>query len=491
MNVHKLDAAFDIDPLFHKMSKAFDEGGAKGLLLVNLGVGSNGCNVVFDSSLEESEEERQPTTLREMMVDIGPLKQKVDALLQGKSLENFALVPQLAGLRAEYDTLEAQGFVDQSITSTRQSRRYAPQEEEEQEADKSIHQEALERSRASQGPGVMDSRIDDDDEYACGGFADENDDDFDHFIANHDSEETQRYSSISFAGSMDDRVVQQPTTALLDAMAAGQVKTLSSDYAYWDTNELLNQNNAWAGVAHWKSQKCKNSVVTAKTANRARKPRKTKVLVNLQEIPANLLDLQRPAPRTVKKDPTQWSKAMVEKYTNSDNVLPLDANVTVEELTRLFLRPSHTVTPNKTVGWGQVETMGGGACWDDGSLGGNDDDDDAGYAFGGDDEDIVAVELDGVRKVDKVQVGYATVAKKIDVKRLKSDLWDELETELETLESETKTLSFQNTVQNMEARKTQVDATVPFYFICLLHLANENGLRLESQGLADFNISYQ
>ena len=48
----KLDSAFDIDPLFHKMSKTFDEGGAKGLLLVNLGVGSNGCNIVFDSKEE-------------------------------------------------------------------------------------------------------------------------------------------------------------------------------------------------------------------------------------------------------------------------------------------------------------------------------------------------------------------------------------------------------------------------------------------------------
>ena len=50
INLNKLDAAFDIDPLFHKMSKSFDEGGAKGLLLVNLGVGERGCNIVFDSS---------------------------------------------------------------------------------------------------------------------------------------------------------------------------------------------------------------------------------------------------------------------------------------------------------------------------------------------------------------------------------------------------------------------------------------------------------
>jgi condensin complex subunit 2 len=30
--------------------------------------------------------------------------------------------------------------------------------------------------------------------------------------------------------------------------------------------------------------------------------------------------------------------------------------------------------------------------------------------------------------------------------------------------------------------------TLPFYFICLLHLANEKGLRLESTSLEDFMI---
>lgn len=50
INMSKMDSAFDIDPLFHKMSKTFDEGGAKGLLLVNLGVASDSCRIVFDSS---------------------------------------------------------------------------------------------------------------------------------------------------------------------------------------------------------------------------------------------------------------------------------------------------------------------------------------------------------------------------------------------------------------------------------------------------------
>lgn len=41
-------AAFAVDPLYHQTSAQFDEGGAKGLLLNNLGVYA-GCQVLFDS----------------------------------------------------------------------------------------------------------------------------------------------------------------------------------------------------------------------------------------------------------------------------------------------------------------------------------------------------------------------------------------------------------------------------------------------------------
>lgn len=40
--------AFAVDPLYHQTSAQFDEGGAKGLLLNNLGVYA-GCSVLFDS----------------------------------------------------------------------------------------------------------------------------------------------------------------------------------------------------------------------------------------------------------------------------------------------------------------------------------------------------------------------------------------------------------------------------------------------------------
>lgn len=126
----KLDSAFDIDPLFHKMSKTFDEGGAKGLLLVNLGVGANGCNIVFDSKEEatsiaqdgggeEKEAEDAPTVRQEGMIDISSLTTKLDSLLGGESLESIPLVPQLKSLRQEYEQLESEGFVDHNVPKTK------------------------------------------------------------------------------------------------------------------------------------------------------------------------------------------------------------------------------------------------------------------------------------------------------------------------------------------------------------------------------------
>jgi Condensin complex subunit 2 len=94
------------------MSKTFDEGGAKGLLLVNLGVGPKGCNIVFDSKEEDAEEQKySEAEYTEGMVDITSLTAKLDLLIGTEVLENIELVPQLRTLRQEYAILEKEGFI--------------------------------------------------------------------------------------------------------------------------------------------------------------------------------------------------------------------------------------------------------------------------------------------------------------------------------------------------------------------------------------------
>lgn len=542
--MNKLDSAFDIDPLFHKMSKTFDEGGAKGLLLVNLGTGGNGCNIVFDSGLasdeEKSAEEEDTVESANKTVDISSLSTKLDSLLSGQSIHSLPLVPQLASLRAEYAALEGDGFVDHSNVPISRSRRFAPDPDEEKEADRSIHYDAMERSRVSMGRSLItdedDGNVppDTEQEYApddFGGFNDDDDDAFDAFIAADD--DGKRYSSISFRGSMPmESQESSATTVLLDAVSSGRV-LWESEYGFFDSQALSHvAANAWAGSAHWKPlahlHKPKVSKIAKKPTEKKTtrsKAAKERTFVDLTQKP-DLTDILRkpPKPRSRRaNDPLQFTSASIAKYTKNENLLPPDAAICPKVLSSLFLRPSAvlkqalpspTKSNTKMVGFAmdQVETYGTDT-WDDGSFGGGGDDDGPGFAMSGSvdeeqDDDFVVEELEGVRKVDKVSVGYATIAKKVDVKRLKRDLWEEVESHLkpdkpdgdaEQEEEEvfpttpsradnSGPLSFHKTVQAMEAHKTQMDVTLPFYFICILHLANEKGLRLDSQGLEDFEI---
>ena len=64
LDLKKLEMSFDVDPLFHRTSAKFDEGGAKGLLLINLPV-RPGCQLSFDSSEARGKQaERAPPPAR-------------------------------------------------------------------------------------------------------------------------------------------------------------------------------------------------------------------------------------------------------------------------------------------------------------------------------------------------------------------------------------------------------------------------------------------
>ena len=155
----KLDSAYDIDPLFHKMSKSFDEGGAKGLLLGNLGVSENGCHIVFDSKedkaeqraaastrarmdkITEEEEEKkgdvdevdefnihpdEAVVWNEKDIDITNLAAKLESMLASyghRTSNSVPFVPQLESLRSDYAALEEEGFVVDEKDALREGRK--------------------------------------------------------------------------------------------------------------------------------------------------------------------------------------------------------------------------------------------------------------------------------------------------------------------------------------------------------------------------------
>ncbi|KFP42182.1 Condensin complex subunit 2, partial [Chlamydotis macqueenii] len=110
------------------------------------------------------------------------------------------------------------------------------------------------------------------------------------------------------------------------------------------------------------------------------------------------------------------------------------------------------------------------------------------------------------RKVNKIIIPYAKTDKKIDMKRLKKDMWDLLTAgqssktaaEVEGAEKEKDTSMvvgekvFSSTIRELAHRLPPPMASnlsVPLAFACLLHLASEKNLKLESlEDLSDILV---
>ncbi|CAM9763989.1 unnamed protein product, partial [Phaeothamnion confervicola] len=134
-----------------------------------------------------------------------------------------------------------------------------------------------------------------------------------------------------------------------------------------------------------------------------------------------------------------------------------------------------------------------------------------------DDDSYIAAfgALSGVRHVEKIDIKYATRAKRVDVRRLKKDIWKRINLAPTAAEAASGCkshggdggtdggirqssaslppsgeLNFSDVVEDLSAMEEQCSVTLPFYFICLLHLANEKGLRLEGrEDLTDLSIA--
>ncbi len=113
--------------------------------------------------------------------------------------------------------------------------------------------------------------------------------------------------------------------------------------------------------------------------------------------------------------------------------------------------------------------------------------------------------LQATRKVEKVDIGYASIAKRVNVRKLKTDIWSEIDKEtcakaVIPVDSEniavdkkkdkaekqtTPTISFQDLISDIAVKQQQKEVSLPFYFICLLHLANEKTLKIDSPASMD------
>ncbi|KAK2987018.1 hypothetical protein RJ640_004744, partial [Escallonia rubra] len=88
LNVKKFDVAYLVDPFYHQTSAQFDEVGAKGLLLYNLGV-YGGCRVLFDS-LEHPKKCISCSTenLKPAVIDLSFVKEGIEQMVRNMRGKN-------------------------------------------------------------------------------------------------------------------------------------------------------------------------------------------------------------------------------------------------------------------------------------------------------------------------------------------------------------------------------------------------------------------
>mmetsp|Transcript_7724 Transcript_7724/g.14236 ORF Transcript_7724/g.14236 Transcript_7724/m.14236 type:complete len:341 (-) Transcript_7724:1192-2214(-) len=227
---------------------------------------------------------------------------------------------------------------------------------------------------------------------------------------------------------------------------------------------------------------------------RATQKKKT-FLIDFKDYTLNKLDVQSPVRPSVIN--------LAKKQRAPCNDLPEDLHYTVRDLCKLFLKPLglSQVFASSTNKDNRRESTGSNR------LNPADDfeDTDAGYFDTFDqtsDDDNKSTqhvnEIDNLvapsHVVEKIEIDYARRAKRVNVKKLKETMWHELEEheiekDGEVGDQPKRHISFAESIKSVGPKVDDPNVTVPFYFICLLHLANENGLELEGrEDLSDFII---
>ncbi|EJD07497.1 barren [Fomitiporia mediterranea MF3/22] len=550
----KLDLEFSVDPLFKKTCADFDEGGAQGLLMnhLSLGIGSEGSmRVIFDASdsMGKGREEDEEAVDIEPYDDIDLTNIRSEFLPDLSALEDKTIAPSLEGFSfSKGDTsFEQSNFMNSTYAADLDDDDFGAGADVGDAGAPMDVDGAVGGGEDVQDFFVGEQAVVDDFGYD-GGFD----------AGGDDRSQTGGESS----GDVDGRgATQAPQTGgfepfdprrapnerdLLLAMTEPGANGSSLDY--FDQTFLKN----WAGPEHWKIRK----VIRRPEANADTSANKTKTREKKEPFKIDFLTPSEKSQKEVTKEIfapvtrgasitlpgfAKKSRKGKEKEKRGDHTLPDDMHFSSRQLVTLFLKPNFALKMrgnrarlNANDGevderfWAQAAAdQAAGRQADDGEEGmftgaipfntqffhdeyddgpGFDDiyDGDAGgEGLGIDAEpgerDLLAETQGTSRRVRPETVNYARRAKRVDVRKLKENIWKGLDIVvppsqgLENEEEDT-TLDSRPPTDPEEARvftsvisglhtsypkDKMADISTSFCFICLLHLANERGLKLE------------
>lgn len=307
----------------------------------------------------------------------------------------------------------------------------------------------------------------------------------------------------------------------LDQIAA----TKPTEYGYSTQHHRL--LNTWAGPHAWKALKA------PMTSKKDMPPKSARKRTKLEQKPINFAEKFDSKLETIAKKDIRHSSEVIRKWKRP--LLPQDHNLNEEivraTLVHTFMRPEDTYHCTKTPADASKivdidhDYSKNGRNTDDGDastpvMGGFDDvhddsdDDDEFRADPVVEGNNVPVFGNGINAtltqqadfefagenlieqpytVAQVNIPFAKVAKKMDVRKLKRVMWDLLiPPESSACENSIESPLFSNIYGEVPAKvstKMANDLSKPIAFVTLLHLANEKNLKLLPQSdLKDFNI---
>jgi condensin complex subunit 2 len=227
-----------------------------------------------------------------------------------------------------------------------------------------------------------------------------------------------------------------------------------------------------------------------------------------------LLDFTRPVPASAlaggeAKETYTLSQGAIDNASEASTTMPEDHHYQLRDLLVLFSKPliaprsgrasQDVVDSTSDAGWYDYanDNDAENFCPDMGDD--DDDDDDCPTESSMLDEDIGLVGVPQL--VGKVPINYARAAKKVDVQVLKESIWNTIDADASCKAGKTKQSAaqeqspktFQSVMSGVSShvplakKEMMKDVSVPFCFICLLHLANEKNLVLTDDKLGALN----
>ncbi|KAI1793576.1 barren [Ganoderma leucocontextum] len=541
LRTKKLDLEFTVDPLFRKTCADFDEGGAQGLLMNHLGLTvtpDGGLRVVFDASdsVAKGEEEEQPLEEPHGEVDLSYLREQfipdlsiIDEHEISHSLEGFAFGKD--GFSVDDTTFFQDGG--------------HPLDDDDHDGigdlgDPSQFGNAMDVDGISGSAAPVEDFFAGDqaipDDYADFGAGYGGDADNVSVVGSDGTPAEHRQGPFV---PFDPRRVPNDREIVMAVSEDGQGVANYFDPAFFKN---------WAGPEHWKLRKAvRRPDASEAAASRPKREKKEAFRINFltpdeEDIRTRKKTLfapvvrgagiNLPGPSAIKKGRGRRGRNKEKDEKRNDQTLPDDMHFSDRQLVTLFLKPKFSL---KMRGQrhredGDIEGGGNGSFWAQAghAAGPNDpaadesampfdtqffhDDDDDGPGFddvydGGDsglpieagEQDLLAATQGQTRRVKPEAVNYTKRAKRVDVRRLKDNIWkgldivaphieegeDAMDTDERPPTDPAEARSFTSVISDLHKTYTKEkmdEISTSFCFICLLHLANERGLKLEVDG---------